>query len=209
MNASDKAFNKLKMQILSGKLAPGSSLKERDLCEQLNISRTPIREALRRLSAEGLAEVRPRRSIVVACFDPSEIEEIFELGIILESFIAAKAAIKTTDEEITALQIILNKMEDFISDSGNLDIAGYADLDHAFHEQLAKMARSERIRRILQQTVSMRLLVNVFDSYRKVDFETSLVQHRTIYRAIASRNSDWAAAAMSSHVRTGSGVHAT
>ena len=94
MNSSDQAYVSLRERILEGRLKPGTALKERDLCEELNVSRTPIREALRRLSADGLAEVRPRRSIVVSSFGADELTEIFELGIVLESFVAALAATK-------------------------------------------------------------------------------------------------------------------
>lgn len=79
-------------KILEGLFKPGSLLKERELCEQLSVSRTPIREALRRLSANGLVEVRPRRSIIVSSFDKDELAEMFELGIVLESFVARLAA---------------------------------------------------------------------------------------------------------------------
>jgi DNA-binding FadR family transcriptional regulator len=80
LNSSDHAYLTLRERILQGEIPPGAVLKERDLCEQLNISRTPIREALRRLCADGLAEARPRRSIIVSAFDDQEMAEIFELG---------------------------------------------------------------------------------------------------------------------------------
>ena len=65
MNSSDQAYHTLRAKILEGLFKPGSLLEERELCEQPSVSRTPIREALRRLSTDGLVEVRPRRSILV------------------------------------------------------------------------------------------------------------------------------------------------
>ena len=92
MNTSDQAYHTLRAKILEGLFKPGSLLKERELCEQPSVSRTPIREALRRLSTDGLVEVRPRRSILVSSFDKDELAEIFELEIVLESFVARLAA---------------------------------------------------------------------------------------------------------------------
>lgn len=206
MNASDKIFEEIRSRILNGELRSGEPLKERDLCAQLDVSRTPVREALRRLSAEGLAETRPRRSIVVASFDPSEIDEIFSIGIMLESFLCAKAAEKGTDEEIDYLHDLLTKMDAVGDFNAEEKYRHYMKLDHAFHDTLTTMARSERIKKILQQTISLRLLVNVFDQYKPEDFETSRTQHRAIYNAVSSRNPDWARSAMDSHIRTGRGT---
>lgn len=203
MNASGKAYVQLRSRILNGSLKSGSSLKERELCSQLNVSRTPVREALRRLSAEGLTEVRPGRSMIVANLDPGQIDEIFELGVMLESFLAEKAALNHLDQEVADLENTLNKMAQIADFETASNVELYLSLDQTFHAQLAVMARCEHIRRILKQSISLRLLHNVFDSYISLDFDTSRAQHRTIFEAVASRNGAWAKAAMNSHIRTG------
>ncbi len=203
MNSSDVAYLTLRDQILDGRLKPGVALKERDLCEELNISRTPVREALRRLHADGLAEMRPRRSIVVASFSENELAEIFELGIALESFVAGLAAQKATTEDINGLRSILSGMETLLEGKGNDSTVAYAKLDQAFHDQIAQTARNPRIGQILRQTISLRLLANVMGHYAPIDFNGSLAQHRMIADAIAAGDADWAQTAMSSHIRTG------
>ncbi|QGN55840.1 GntR family transcriptional regulator [Novosphingobium sp. Gsoil 351] len=207
MNASDQAYLALREQILEGRLKPGTALKERDLCDELSVSRTPIREALRRLSADGLAEVRPGRSIIVSSFDAGELTEIFELGIVLESFVARLAAEKATDADIGRLEAIVAEMASLVEAGGAQEEVAYVKLDQAFHDTIAAMARNPRIAQILKQTMSFRVLANIFGAYEPGDFATSLAQHRTIVGAIASRDADWAQSAMGSHIRTGQAAH--
>lgn len=202
MNSSDQVYHALRERILGGRIKPGTALKERELCEQLNVSRTPIREALRRLSAEGLTEVRPRRSIVVSSFKADELAEIFELGIVLESFVAGLAAKKATREDVRGLEAIVVEMQDLIA-RGTPSSQDYISLDQAFHDAIAGIARNPRITQILRQSMSVRVLANIFERYSPADFAVSLAQHGTILRAIATGDADWAQSAMGSHIRTG------
>jgi DNA-binding GntR family transcriptional regulator len=203
LNSSDQAYLTLRERILQGEIIPGAVLKERDLCEQLSISRTPIREALRRLCADGLAEARPRRSIIVSAFDDEELGEIFEVGIVLESFVAGLAAAKAGKDDVERLDAIVGEMEALVGRGADAATEAYVKLDHAFHDAIASTARSPRIAQILRQTVSTRVLTNIFDRYSVADFGTSVAQHRTIVRAIASGDSDWAKSAMDTHIRSG------
>lgn len=206
MIASTQVYAELRERILRGELKAGSALKERDLCAQLDVSRTPVREALRQLSAEGLVEVRPHRSIVVASFDPAEVEEVFELGVMLESFIAGLAADKATADDVERLRATVAAMGRLAAEPPADLRLRYAALDRAFHEALATAARSPRIAAVLHQTINFRLLINLFDDYAPLDIETSLMQHRNILAAVETSNADWAAAAMRNHIRTGQGV---
>lgn len=205
MSLSEQPYRELRARILDGRLEPGTPLKERDLCADLHVSRTPIREALRRLSADGLAEIRPGRSIIVARFDSQEIEEIFELGIVLESFVAGLAAAKATPDDIARLAAILDDMQKAV-DAGPARHAAYIQLDRDFHEHLSAIARNRRVSDMLRQAVSFRVLLDVFTDYDSPDFATSLAQHRTILSAIEARDADWASAAMRTHIMTGRSV---
>ena len=203
LSSSEQAYIALRDQILSGERKAGEPLKERDLCDELNVSRTPIREALRRLFADGLAEMRPRRSIIVSRFNEEELSEIFELGIVLESFVAGLAAKKASDADLNALRSLASEMEAVVAAGEAVAMDEYAKLDQAFHARIAQAARNPRITQILQQTVSLRLLMNVMNKYSHHDFEDSLSHHRMIISAIAARDSEWAENAMGSHIRTG------
>lgn len=203
VNSSEQVYHQLREQILDGKLKPGEALKERDLCEALDVSRTPVREALRRLFADGLTEMRPRRSIVVSSYSEEEVSEIFELGIVLESFVAGLAAQKATADDVAKLETILVRMQGMLDDGGAARSSEYAKLDQMLHDAIAAAARNPRIAQILRQAVSLRLLTNVMAQYADDDFSGSLAQHRQIVRAIAAGDAEWAQTAMASHVRSG------
>ena len=202
-NSSEQVYHKLRQQILDGNLKPGEALKERDLCDELDVSRTPVREALRRLFADGLAEMRPRRSIVVSTYSDEEVSEIFELGIVLESFVAGLAAQKATPADVAGLETILERMQGLFDTEGGNRTDEYARLDQKLHDAIAATARNPRIAQILRQAVSLRLLNNVMAHYADDDFSSSLAQHRQVVRAIATGDAEWAQTAMASHVRSG------
>jgi DNA-binding GntR family transcriptional regulator len=94
-------------------------------------------------------------------------------------------------------------MEALLSDGPDAAKDGFVKLDRAFHDAIAEAARSPRIAQILRQTVSTRVLSRIFDRYSGADFATSVAQHRTIVRAIAAGDSDWARSTMDSHIRSG------
>ena len=206
MISSDHGYQELRRAILAGELKPGDPLKERDLCAQFGISRTPIREALRKLVADGLAENRPRRSIVVSSFDETELAEIFELGSLLESHVAGLAAEKANAEDLADLDRLIGEMEALLEggeEDGAALTASYASLDQAFHARIAEAARNSRIAAMLQQTVSMRLLSNVMTQYALEDFRRSLSCHHEIIEAIRKGDPDLAREAMRRHVGSG------
>ena len=200
MSSSDFGYIELRRKILEGELKPGEPLKERDLCEELGVSRTPIREALRRLVADGLAEMRPRRSIIVSEYSDLELREIFELGSILETHVAGLAAEKAEPEDVAVLKEQLSVMEDMLQNPPEDIPVQYARLDQEFHHQIAATARNGRIDQMLRQTVSLRLLANLMTDYEPANFENSVAHHRQIVQAIESGDAEAARKAMDEHV---------
>ena len=200
---SDRVYRILKDRILNGESKPGERLKERDLVAELGASRTPIREALRQLSSEGLVVTRPRRGIIVADLEPREVDEIFELGVILESFAAKLAAASATEADIDRLKSLLNLMEQALSDEEETAFKRYIQLDREFHDAISIAAQNGRLRAILQQTINLRVLSQTFQQYRREDYRQSLSQHRNIAAAIESRDPEWAESAMRTHTLTG------
>ena len=89
--AAEKAYEAIYQSIRQGVIPPGTRLIERQLCQELAISRTPVREALRRLTAEGLAENRPNRGVIVSQLSEAELAEVYEVGVVLESTVAGVA----------------------------------------------------------------------------------------------------------------------
>ena len=200
---SDRVYRILKERILDGESKPGERLKERDLVAELGASRTPIREALRQLSSEGLVVTRPRRGIIVADLEPREVNEIFELGVILESFAAKLAAISAQEDDIDRLKSLVDLMDQALAKGGDDAFKHYIQLDRDFHDAISIAARNGRLRAILQQTINLRVLSQAFGRYHAEDYQQSLTQHRTIAAAIEARDPEWAESAMRTHTLTG------
>jgi len=106
----DLAYDDIRDAILSGALAPGQRVKERDVAEQMGISTTPVKEALRRLEQEGLVVSQPRRGAVVSTLVQIPVEEIEEIRGTLEAMAARLAATRMTDAELARLQAIVDEM---------------------------------------------------------------------------------------------------
>jgi len=114
----DQAFERLRDAIITGHFAPGARLIERELCEAMGVSRTSIREVLRRLEAEQLIEVEPRRGPIVARLSRKQVEEIYEVRALLEAAIVRRFAIEASSENIAELRRIYEKLS-VVRDQGD------------------------------------------------------------------------------------------
>jgi len=201
--ASEKAYRKLRDRIFSGDYAPGVRLKERQLCADLEVSRTPVREALRRLESEGLVQIEPRRGGVVSHIDAEEAEEIFALGAVIESFAAKMAAQKATAEGVAALDDVVAAMAAVLERGDDTCRADYMKLDGELHSRIVAMADSRRLSAALQQVVGVPVLVQAFNRYTPEHLRQSFDQHRALVDAIRERDGEWAESTMRYHILSG------
>lgn len=201
--ASEKAYRMLRDRIFSGDYAPGARLKERQLCADLEVSRTPVREALRRLESEGLVQIEPRRGGVVSHIDAEEAEEIFALGAVIESFAAKMAAQKATAEGVAALDDVIAAMAAVLERGDDTSRADYMKLDGELHGRIVAMADSRRLSAALQQVVGVPVLVQAFNRYTPEHLRQSFDQHRALVDAIRERDGEWAESAMRYHILSG------
>jgi DNA-binding GntR family transcriptional regulator len=141
-----KIFNILRQQILDGKYSAGDSLVETKLAEELGVSRTPIREAIRQLELEGLVTSIPNKGVLVKGITEKDIEDIYTIRMVLEGLAAKWAAEKITDGEIKELQDKFELME-FYTPKG--DMEQVAKLNTEFHEIIFRATKSGVIQHIL------------------------------------------------------------
>ncbi len=201
--AVDKAYAALRQKIVSGELAAGTRLKEREICAELDVSRTPVREALRQLQADGLVTIEPRRGGVVAGISEDEADEVYALGVLLESYGAGLAARRIDEEQLAELTRVLDEMDAVLQTDSPEARSRYLELDSEFHRRIAASTGSRHLRRLLGQVVGLPVLVQAFTHYRHDDLVRSLQQHRTLFAALASRDPEWAEAAMRAHILAG------
>ena len=147
MPLRDVVFTSLREAIIKGELRPGERLLEVQLAEQLGVSRTPIREAIRKLELEGLVIMLPRRGATVAGITKKHLEEVLEIRNALEVLAVDLACDKMTEENLNKLRRMEEKFELAIQSD---DIVKLADLDEEFHRLIHQSGGNERLSNILE-----------------------------------------------------------
>ena len=200
MKAAQKAYNSLRAGIIEGTHPPGTRIKEQEIAVSAGVSRTPVREALRRLEAEGLLRFIPHRGAFVSSWSDQDAEDIFELRAMLEAYGARLAARKISSEKLAELRRLaeLQVMEAKERKRGFLE--RIADLNNRFHEALQAAASSERLRATLSTLASAPLVFQTFRDYENEDLNRSAHHHLEIVEAIEAGDGEWAASVMHSHV---------
>lgn len=146
----EQAFDRLKQAITTGYFAPGARLIERELCEAMGVSRTSIREVLRRLEAERLIKVEPRRGPVVAQVTRDEAEEIYRIRAHLESLLLARFVKRASDQDIDKLGQIIDEMG---RDVGH-ELLDVVQDKARFYDHIMAVANSEIISEIVRQLIA-------------------------------------------------------
>ncbi|MFD0684470.1 GntR family transcriptional regulator [Actinomadura fibrosa] len=197
--ATDTAYETLRRMILSGEAAAGSRLGEAELAETLGLSRTPVREALQRLGADGLVEVLPHRGARVVQWTGADLEEIFELRSLLEPYAAARAARLRPDEPVLAeLRGMCAAMERAVADG---DLARVAQLNARFHAAVIDASGNRRLPGMLTSVMHAPLIVGTFRRYGADAMARSMNHHRELVAAIAAGDPAWAESVMRAHIR--------
>lgn len=197
--ATDTAYEAVREMILSGEAAPGARLGEAELAEALGLSRTPVREALQRLGADGLVEVLPHRGARVVLWTESDLEEIFELRTVLEPYAAARAARIGADEPLVAeLRDLCAGMERAAAEGR---IADLAQLNSRFHALLIEASGNRRLPAMLTSVMHAPLVLGTFHRYDEATMARSMGHHREVVDAIVARDPEWAASVMRAHLR--------
>ena len=196
-----KVFNQLRKQILTGAYKPGDSLIELRLSEELGVSRTPIREALRQLELEGLVQAIPNKGAIVKGVTDQDVEDIFTIRTRIEGLAARWAAEKITDEEIKELKEAL-EFEEFYTMKN--DVEHLMKFDSKFHDIIFKASKSSPLMHMLST------FHHYIQSARNISFDTPgrpvkvLEEHRAIFEAISSKNADKAEELTVAHIRNAS-----
>ncbi len=197
--AADTAYEAVRRMILSGEAAPGTRLGETELAETLGLSRTPVREAIQRLGADGLVEVLPHRGARVVLWSARDLEEIFELRTLLEPYAVARAARIGLEAPVLAeLRDLCSAMEGAAAEG---EVALLARLNSHFHEALIDASGNSRLPGMLTSVMHAPLILGTFHRYDAETMARSMGHHREVVDAITARDPEWAASVMRSHLR--------
>ena len=141
------AYEVLKHAIITGEIPAGERIVETDYAERLHISRTPLREALRKLERDGLVEYVLRRGVVVRAFTIADVEEIYTIRNALEMLTLPAIIRNATEEDVASLKERLREMDEVMAHG---DIETLSPMARAFHSQLTALCRQNRILRVIE-----------------------------------------------------------
>jgi DNA-binding GntR family transcriptional regulator len=190
-------FNTLRKAILTGELKPGERLMEIHLANQLGVSRTPIREAIRKLELEGLVVMMPRRGAEVAQITEKSLRDVLEVRRSLDALCAELACDRISEEELGELKAAC---EEFEKAAGTADVAEIAKTDVALHDIIVQATRNRRLIQIVNN-LSEQMYRYRFEYIKDEERHDNLVEeHRMIYESILCKDKQKAAEASRLHI---------
>jgi DNA-binding GntR family transcriptional regulator len=198
--AAERAYAEVRMRILDGRFPAGHRLKEIELANEFGLSRTPVRDALSRLSVEGLVEFRPNLGATVSVWSEAQIEQMFKIRALLEPFAAEIAAQQITDEKIEELRQLCSVMEAAARRRNEEDLERLAAANARFHRIVIDAAQSEHLAKLISLTVDAPLTLRTFAHYSRDEIERSMQHHRDLVDALAHRDPAWCGSVMRTHI---------
>ncbi|TDV48814.1 GntR family transcriptional regulator [Actinophytocola oryzae] len=192
-----EVFEELRAAILRGEYAPLQRLIETELIERYGTSRFVLRNALTRLATEGMVELQPNRGARVRQISAEEAVEITELRRAVEGLVAARAAQRVTDEEITELRALGEAMTSAVA---QMDMLGYSDLNARLHGTVRRIARHGTATRVIEQLHGQLVRHQFRLALVPGRPSVSLPEHLAIIDAICARDAERAETAMHAHL---------
>lgn len=195
----DQAYQLIKEAILYQKFQAGVTYSQEFLCQELGISRTPVREALLELQKEGYVQFFRGKGIQVVSLDQDSIQDILEVRLYLEQISAVLAAKRASIEDVASIRECLDQQQ-HNPDSENIDFC--YRLDHQFHRAIAKATHNKHLFQMLNSTLDHYLRFEMLSIYNNVkDASAILNEHSEIYDAISTHNEEKAGEMAKMHLR--------
>lgn len=186
--------------ILAGELPPGSQLSEEALALRCKVSRTPVRDALRRLEADLLIRRSESQRSFVADWSDDDIEDAFELRAMLEAQAARRAATRITPPQLEALRQHNRGIAAAI-EAEKPDISTFLEHNRAFHDIIVAAAGSPRLTSLLNRLIEQPVVWRTAQNYDRENLHRSHREHEELVAAFARRDAGWAASIMTGHIR--------
>jgi len=194
---SKKVYQVLKAEIIKGSLKPGTKLLEGKIAEQMGVSRTPVREALKELAAEGFAKMTPNQGIVINNISIEDLQEVLQISVVLEGLAARLAAKMIKEKEIKELEKILRKMEYYTKKGDILDFSRRATEFHALVVNACGNNKLIQIRKNLYDQAHRYRMGSLNNPGR---LKYSLEEHRKIVEALKRKDSEQADRLSQKHI---------
>ena len=200
MTSAVRALHELRDLILAGDLVPGSRLGEVELADRLGVSRTPVREALSRLAAEGLVEMIANRGARVATWTVAELEGVFDLRASLEPQLTGYAVAQASPADVDELGDLAQRMVEVGTPGLRQDLDALVPLNRAFHDRLVALAGHPTLATALAAAIHPPIVRRNFHAYDEASLRRSLAHHLEIVAAVRAGDPGWARAVMTAHI---------
>ncbi len=203
LRSSDAAYASIKARILDSVYAPGSQVLEQEIADALNLSRTPVREALVRLQHEGLLTIIPRHGVRISVLSPSDMREIYEVLLSLEpTAVELLARRRPSEEEIAPLIEASAAMESALA-GPNPDLARWAAADEQYHLGLARLCGNGRLAAMIMAVWDQAHRARMFTLRMREPPHRSTQEHRAVVEAILAGDVPTARSLYEAHRRRG------
>jgi DNA-binding GntR family transcriptional regulator len=206
VTSTERALAALRELILHGQFAAGARLGEVELAERLGVSRTPVREALTRLAAEGLVELVPNRGARVASWSVAELEGVFDLRSALEPRLTGLAVPRARPEDVAVLDDLAAAMLSVGLPGPGQDLDALVPLNRRFHDRLVAIADQPALATALAGAIHAPIQLRNFHAYDDASLRRSLAHHAEIVAAIRAGDPTWARAVMTAHIHNARAV---
>ena len=187
VNIRTQVYNAIKENICNGLYEPGQRLQETELAASLQVSRSPVREALRQLAADGLVVELPNRGVFVRQFTPLDIEEIFDVRVLLESYCIQRSTQFMTPERMDELLGCLQQLTYY---HGLGDMTRHIEADFQLHGLIIRLGGNHLVESLYQRVSAQIQQFRIYSLESKRRFRESLVEHTTIVHCILTGNTE-------------------
>ena len=195
-----RAYQTIRQCIVNGQFGPGERLKEDVLTGLCGMSRTPVREALRRLATEGMVTMTPNAGAQVMAVGAQELEEIYALRAMIEGHAARRAAQNISPLQIARLAELAAQMEDVVAEGGDALHTRFTACNGEFHRVILDAAMSPRLSAMAALVIAVPLTLRTLARYSADDRRRSLRHQRELIDAFQTGDGEWAESVMKSHV---------
>jgi DNA-binding GntR family transcriptional regulator len=204
---SQEVYLALRESILSGAYPPGTHLSAQDIAEKLDVSRTPAREGLLKLAAEGLVNLMPNQGAFVASWTPEELVDLYDLRAVLEPMAAEAAATRIGEQDLAALEELVVRMEQAVARK-QADIATLSECNDAYHRIVAAACGNRKLTSAINSTIAIPMGSTVFRLSTPQRLERLMNHYRELIVAFRVRDPQWARAVMQCHVLSARSLYA-
>ncbi len=191
-------YEELKRQILTGRVTPGMRMMEVELAEEMGVSRTPVREAIRKLEKEGLVTIEPRRGAYASEISVKDMVDVLEVREDLEGFAAFLAASNITSSEVAELEVIMENYSDAVRNDDTEKMIAY---DEMFHKKIVAATGNKTLMQLSEivQELALRFRYLYYDHFSR--YVNMPIEHKKIIDAISTGDGELARRSANDHVK--------